>query len=815
MPEKGLVDQKVRGTKKVVRRMLWRACDDHLAACPRSGVLRSVKMVKLWHASAAKPGRLLHLMSSCETSMKIAVAVALPCARPLPAAAPTHPSGKFGKCLETRKRNTFVDPLAPYTGRWSSMRDAKATGTKQLRLRYRASLANLDPFTAEEILARPCCLFRVPPQFCKGVLRKSLHLVLDLIRSSARAPGDVSGPDSVRAWKLWFLLPRMLLHRPPGGARVQKAVLLARFQAFLRGDWIPLLQDALAQPSPHVATGDRPAASDDARARRAVHLAHLGELSAARQALTADPLAPATDATFEHLSDPHRRPPEPYGPLDPELLAWEPASPVALDRAALLTNLRRARKGAAPGPSGFTAEVVHVVLDADESIEAFAEVATLVAQARIPAAVMPAFGLGRVVALCKPNGGTRGLVVGELSRARLLSSSPAPSKMRVHISSRLAIVQVLMPWCTPCKLGARAILASPLFLLMRLPPTTASAVRRFYRNSGPCLQQLRYSRLLGFGWAVLRPLCGSKAPLLGTSTKPKALNKGTPSAPPCSVLVCSLLSGTCSATSGRTSESASSRIDDVTLLASPQRVLYLVRRFEHDLAHHTRLRLNVGKTAVWNSGGVAPDGLHELSPDAHVWFGDLALEPSARGIVLLGTPFGEPEFVARHLQALSARHEGLLASLPQLGDTQVSWLLLLYTAAPRAQFALRTLAPCDTREFALAHDARVLSALSGLLLADGSAPLPPAATRVAQLALRDGGLGLRSAALHAPAAFWASWADAVPILRSRDAPLAESLVHALDARDAVEWSPVQNLLRASDALAEAGFAVPQWAAPCC
>ena len=56
------------------------------------------------------------------------------------------------------------------------------------------------------------------------------------------------------------------------------------------------------------------------------------------------------------------------------------------------------------------------MLDADESIEAFAEVATLVAQARIPAAVMPAFGLGRVVALRKPNGGTRGLVVGDFFR---------------------------------------------------------------------------------------------------------------------------------------------------------------------------------------------------------------------------------------------------------------------------------------------------------------------------------------------------------------------------------------------------------------
>ena len=116
---------------------------------------------------------------------------------------------------------------------------------------------------------------------------------------------------------------------------------------------------------------------------------------------------------------------------------------------------------------------------------------------------------------------------------------------------------------------------------------------------------------------------------------------------------------------------SSRTLNEVTLLASRQRVLHLVRRFEHYLARHTRLRLNVGKAAVWNSGGIAPDGLHELSPDARVWFGDPALEPSARGIV------------------------------------------------------------------------------------------PPVATRVAQLALRDGGLGLRSAALHAPAAFWATWADSV------------------------------------------------------
>ena len=148
-----------------------------------------------------------------------------------------------------------------------------------------------------------------------------------------------------------------------------------------------------------------------------------------------------------------------------------------------------------------------------------------------------------------------------------------------------------------------------------------------------------------------------------------------------------------------------SYLDDVTILAALQRALHLVRRFESHLARHTRLRLHVAKTALWNEAGVAPDGLQDIQSDGRVWFGDQALEPASCGLVLLGTPFGSPQFMANHLQSLSARHRELLHMLPHTGDTQVAWLLLLYTAAPRTQFALRTLAPGLMREFAVAHDA--------------------------------------------------------------------------------------------------------------
>ena len=111
---------------------------------------------------------------------------------------------------------------------------------------------------------------------------------------------------------------------------------------------------------------------------------------------------------------------------------------------------------------------------------------------------------------------------------------------------------------------------------------------------------------------------------------------------------------------------------DVTILASPQRALHLVQRFESLLAHHTQLRLNVAKTALWNEAGMAPDGLESLLLESRVWHGDHALEPSSRGLVLLGTPLGSPQFIANHLQALSARHTELSRALPRLGDTQVT-----------------------------------------------------------------------------------------------------------------------------------------------
>ena len=95
-----------------------------------------------------------------------------------------------------------------------------------------------------------------------------------------------------RAWKLFLLLPRMLLHRPPRGGFIPKCQLLERFARFSRE---LLLASQTSSEDARRAQFRRSRTATDSierRAERAFCLAQLGELSSARQALEGDAVAP-------------------------------------------------------------------------------------------------------------------------------------------------------------------------------------------------------------------------------------------------------------------------------------------------------------------------------------------------------------------------------------------------------------------------------------------------------------------------------------------------------------------------------------------
>ena len=119
----------------------------------------------------------------------------------------------------------------------------------------------------------------------------------------------------------------------------------------------------------------------------------------------------------------------------------------------------------------------------------------------------------------------------------------------------------------------------------------------------------------------------------------------------------------------RPDEQALAFLDDAYILAPPHRALQLYHRFEGHAMHRAQLRLNPGKTRVWNSAGVHPDGVDSLAPDGDVWVGNPALDSAQRGFVALGVPLGTPEFVAAFLETLLAKQRVLLDRLLLLADS--------------------------------------------------------------------------------------------------------------------------------------------------
>ena len=186
--------------------------------------------------------------------------------------------------------------------------------------------------------------------------------------------------------------------------------------------------------------------------------------------------------------------------------------------------------------------------------------------------------------------------------------------------------------------------------------------------------------------------------------------------------------------------------------------------------------------------------------------GDQVWSPD--GAQVLGTPVGNETFVQRHVEERLAKEKQLWDAIPEVPDLQSSWQLLVQCAGPRANHLLRTLPPSQSRAYAEAHDDGMWAAGQALLgELPGSAEEVKMARDLATLPMRMGGLGLRSASRTAPAAYWASLADALPMIAQRLPAVAEMAINSLEQRQATESRPqgLAEAVAASELLAREGF----------
>ena len=135
----------------------------------------------------------------------------------------------------------------------------------------------------------------------------------------------------------------------------------------------------------------------------------MGELSTARQALEGARLAPGNDETLQVLRDPEKRPPLLRETLSEAVRSADP-DPFEFDGELFLQCVRSSRRGAAGGPSGMTAEHLQPIPENGRDAAALVSFATALAQGEVPQEAC------RITALSKPDGGVRGIVVGDILR---------------------------------------------------------------------------------------------------------------------------------------------------------------------------------------------------------------------------------------------------------------------------------------------------------------------------------------------------------------------------------------------------------------
>ena len=103
-----------------------------------------------------------------------------------------------------------------------------------------AGFESLDEVDLVSIFNRRANVMRSIPHVLKGPYVSAVRIA---IREALEARVGGNELKLTRAWKLFLLLPRMLLFRPPRGGKIPKPQLLERFAKFQRGQWSELVEE--------------------------------------------------------------------------------------------------------------------------------------------------------------------------------------------------------------------------------------------------------------------------------------------------------------------------------------------------------------------------------------------------------------------------------------------------------------------------------------------------------------------------------------------------------------------------------------------
>ena len=254
------------------------------------------------------------------------------------------------------------------------------------------AFASLDSVNLVEVFNRRANVMRAVPLVFRGAFRSALKLAMQEIVDGARSEDLVR---CTRAWKLFFLLPRMLLFRPVRRGLAHRTKLEERFRQFQSGDWTSLLLEtaavsAEAQKKKNIPVlssggGGTPTTMRPSGSRgqwlgfNLGNCLQRGRLWRERKWL---------QATLAELTNPERRPQVPRQPINEDIMRMVPGEQFQLDPDEFLIGLRKARRGAAAGPSGMTSDHLFPILESEADSDLLVQVGALLSIGNVPESIL-------------------------------------------------------------------------------------------------------------------------------------------------------------------------------------------------------------------------------------------------------------------------------------------------------------------------------------------------------------------------------------------------------------------------------------------
>lgn len=640
------------------------------------------------------------------------------------------------------------------------------------------------------------------PHFIRGRYRHAQHLALEFIDKSSNEV------DACRGWKAFGLLSTMPLHRPRSTGSVGRTELEKRTEAFARGEWTALLEAAASSISTSRVSNTHRTPEYEQRLKREQSCAkvRLEELSKARQVLSRATLAPGTQETLTQLQ---ARQPTLTEAIPEEVLTFQPEVAVDIEFRDFVAALKSAPRGASGGPGGTTNEHLKIALDDEDTAGLLHKCAVRLARANVPQDIAAAYMYARVTALRKPNGRVRDIAAGTCLR-RLVASCLAKK-----------VVPEIEQACAPYQyaLSTRAGTECVGHLFRAATDSDATATVLSIDGIG-AFDHVRRSAML----RKLHQLDGAKAVLsfvrLSSAEPTKyvwtdaagidhfvAQGEGGEQGDPLMPLLFAL--GIHDAFHDvaqrlRPGEDICAFLGDVYVLCSPERVRSIYDQLSEALKRIAGIELHNGKTKVWNRASHRPPGRDGLGGQDGAW--------RPHGLILLGVPLGTAEYIAEPPRERLAEEVQLLEEIAKLPDPQCATQLLVRCAVQRGNFWIRTIAPNMAEDYATQRDAALWGTICKILCEEN--PVNDQVSRTkAQLPARLGGLELRSTHRGREAAYWASWADALGMIKLRNPGIARTIVDSLESGQCQNIACLHQLQRAAQVLDAEGFdARPDWKA---